>query len=1093
VSALDFGYLHRGSGDGAASPESSKFELDTSGSGYHGRVTEDATVVSVTPQIRVDPSTTDQMVCGFAIINHRKHHDDIPFEISVLSQEEGTGELRARRRLNCEDKKSYQFDVQAISCSGSYSDSVGVHVSVEDVNEYPPEWEGGASSVRVEIEEGQLLDHLIQVQAQDQDCSSKYGDVCGYHILQSDQQPFVISKEGVIGNTRPLNYSVSHSYVLSVVAHDCGGKESRPLLITVEVKHACNTGWSGLASQVSYIPSTGPQSLYQNAAFSLCPESSCPVKSIQTLVLLETSHIGKGCDRDTYSLASQRQLCGADGNSIDLLPGPESKASWVQNMIRDRGQSADSSIVMLTGSSGYDIPTQEVFEALPDPFHRLSKFTFSTWMRHRPREEVDKHRKEHVLCQADDHRKNRHHMALFVRNCKLVLLLRREYQQGEENVFRPAEWRWKLPQVCDDSWHHYSLSVDFPSVTLHVDGEEWIPRVGNNTSATDTTPSGDEIYNNNKSDDQESKGGHHHHHHIVDNPEIIDDWPIHPATDIKTKLTIGACWQGSETSYRHHFKGYLAGMSFLPNSNENPEVLKCLHQCSESLQIPSASQLAPGMQMVINNRGSMVTVSGKDPDEMARLVEGVAYLNTREYPVPGRRITRIETRLDCLDGKTIHLESRRVDVDVLPVPEPTIDISGTEDVSREYEDFRLGVRVFADIRISKTTGGGGGGAEFGGEPVNSVENRLDRCTVSVSPPLNPDHEALGVPDDLLKSLPSVTGSVTAQGAEFSGPEMIYNYERLLRQVTYTNAKPAYYLNRQFKMSCSELNGRFVSNEYLQTLTVIHPAPPAEDPTSTSSEFNNGDTSMEQQQDFSVQPQPKVLHRRVDVHGVQQSDYTSVDTPVGSGGRRDFLMGINENQTNVTTMVAVVCTAFVVVFLALGIVRFRAAQRRSTREDLQAEIEMAWDDSALNITVNPMEQDSEKLPPGAGSGHGSVSSLSSSKLLARSSLSCDKNGARVTSMLETQPDDDDEDDDDGEDVFSSTDDDYDSDEDDDDLDDLDEDDDSCEEDEEDDHERRGRVNIREVAQHQQLQHQNLNKTTSTASESGRRLEWDDHDI
>ena len=34
-------------------------------------------------------------------------------------------------------------------------------------------------------------------------------------------------------------------------------------------------------------------------------------------------------------------------------------------------------------------------------------------------------------------------------------------------------------------------------------------------------------------------------------------------------------------------------------------------------------------QMVINNRGSMVTVSGKDPDEMARLVEGVAYLNTR--------------------------------------------------------------------------------------------------------------------------------------------------------------------------------------------------------------------------------------------------------------------------------------------------------------------------------------------------------------------------------------------------------------------------------------------------------------------------------
>ena len=74
--------------------------------------------------------------------------------------------------------------------------SVGVHVSVEDVNEYPPEWDGGQSTVRVQIEEGQLLDHLLQVQAHDQDCSPKYGDVCGYEILQSDQQPFVISKEG---------------------------------------------------------------------------------------------------------------------------------------------------------------------------------------------------------------------------------------------------------------------------------------------------------------------------------------------------------------------------------------------------------------------------------------------------------------------------------------------------------------------------------------------------------------------------------------------------------------------------------------------------------------------------------------------------------------------------------------------------------------------------------------------------------------------------------------------------------------------------------------------------------------------------------
>ena len=33
-------------------------------------------------------------------------------------------------------------------------------------------------------------------------------------------------------------------------------------------------------------------------------------------------------------------------------------------------------------------------------------------------------------------------------------------------------------------------------------------------------------------------------HHGQDNPEIIDDWPLHPAGDINTKITIGACWQG---------------------------------------------------------------------------------------------------------------------------------------------------------------------------------------------------------------------------------------------------------------------------------------------------------------------------------------------------------------------------------------------------------------------------------------------------------------------------------------------------------------------------------------------------------------------
>ena len=30
----------------------------------------------------------------------------------------------------------------------------------------------------------------------------------------------------------------------------------------------------------------------------------------------------------------------------------------------------------------------------------------------------------------------------------------------------------------------------------------------------------------------------------TDNPEIIDDWPLHKVSGLSTKVTVGACWQG---------------------------------------------------------------------------------------------------------------------------------------------------------------------------------------------------------------------------------------------------------------------------------------------------------------------------------------------------------------------------------------------------------------------------------------------------------------------------------------------------------------------------------------------------------------------
>jgi calsyntenin 1 len=63
-------------------------------------------------------------------------------------------------------------------------------------------------------------------------------------------------------------------------------------------------------------------------------------------------------------------------------------------------------------------------------------------------------------------------------------------------------------QVCDNEWHHYAINVRFPNVELFVDGAAYKAADGRG-------------------------------------PEVIDDWPLHPAHGLNTTLVVGACWQGN--------------------------------------------------------------------------------------------------------------------------------------------------------------------------------------------------------------------------------------------------------------------------------------------------------------------------------------------------------------------------------------------------------------------------------------------------------------------------------------------------------------------------------------------------------------------
>lgn len=63
--------------------------------------------------------------------------------------------------------------------------SVTVHVKVNDVNEYAPVFV--EPSYVVGVDEGRLYEEILTLQADDQDCSPKYGDICRYELITRDQ------------------------------------------------------------------------------------------------------------------------------------------------------------------------------------------------------------------------------------------------------------------------------------------------------------------------------------------------------------------------------------------------------------------------------------------------------------------------------------------------------------------------------------------------------------------------------------------------------------------------------------------------------------------------------------------------------------------------------------------------------------------------------------------------------------------------------------------------------------------------------------------------------------------------------------------
>ncbi|MEQ2205035.1 Calsyntenin-2, partial [Xenoophorus captivus] len=127
----------------------------------------------------------------------------------------------------------------------------------------------------------------------------------------------------------------------------------------------------------------------------------------------------------------------AASGSTDLLPAPSPSANWTASLLTDSGRESDL-IYRFDGWQAANVPDHVVPQNLTD------QFTIATWMKHGPSPGL-RAEKETILCNSDKTEMNRHHYSLYVHNCRLVFLHRRDFTQID--TFRPAEFHWKLEQV----------------------------------------------------------------------------------------------------------------------------------------------------------------------------------------------------------------------------------------------------------------------------------------------------------------------------------------------------------------------------------------------------------------------------------------------------------------------------------------------------------------------------------------------------------------------------------------------------------------------------------------------------------------------
>ncbi|XP_052832620.1 calsyntenin-1 [Octopus bimaculoides] len=785
---------------------------------------------------------------------------------------------------------------------------------------------------------------------------------------------FLIS--GVLKNTVPLDHAKRHNYMISVVAESCTRKRSKQVLVNILVKKKCEVGWKGIQQHLEYMPNSGRQKISEHAHLDLC-DKPCQVEKVSIRMVLTTKHIGKGCDRDTYSISSQRKLCGANGDSVDLLPSP-SVATWTSSLPTDDGKESDQIFAFDGQTNAVEVPDGHLNHSL------TSHFTISTWMKREHNSKrfggqssPNKARKEHILCMSDGERKWPFALefGFLVKLKELLPFL------SLSSLFFSSLPSLSLPlfllsllflsiALLFSLFLFLSFSL-FPSLSL-LSFPLSLPSLSPppiSLPSTDLSPLHRSLPLHPLSfsllyqkilivrlyiDGKVVVPSNHDF-------EVVDDWPLHRTKKVHfTELVVGACWQGSTKKFDHFFRGYLAELSVLRDKTESERVIKCLVNCKEYLDFHALNKMESGTSVSFNSEMTEFSIMGKNVTEVESLIREVSYVNARHYPTPGRRALFVLytcgfcfVRCQSVDGESSHsplsgVNPVDIDIIVMHPMRPIITVQGLSNLTLTPSQLKVGRRIFGNVEIIVSQADDEDeeeddddddedededvrGEDGDDDKLNGVfpdaglfkpqrkEFLLDSCTVTAEPILDLHKEVLLTPHDLIQSL-KLESSLINKRLLIKNADKVRDYITVLKEIRYVHKDGNSLGSRYFELVCSSQNGRFQSKPVKIKIMAIHDEEP--------------DTKIHAHARHNME----TPYSDNEIHMLDNIKATVSTAP-------NFGMAA----------IIVICVGFLLFMIILGVIRIRAAHKRTQVVAVDEKQEMEWDNSALNITVNPMDQ------------------------------------------------------------------------------------------------------------------------------------------